>query len=301
MDGFISRRRRRKRGPGFPALLSLSAWFMAADLARAQGDAQARDRSVFGRPAAPLDEPLVTDRPDFTESTDAVPFGRLQIEMGYTFTYDREHDERTRDHTGPELLIRAGLFDNFELRIGWDGYAWSEDQFRAENRSGRPVTVEDWTQAANDLSLGFKYKFFEQEGLRPHFGVIGEVSLPSGSSAGSSGDVDPQVVLLWAYDLSDRLALAGNFGIGAPTEDGDRFAQASGSVSLAAALTGRLGGFVEYFGLYPNAEHADCAHSLDGGLTYLINDNLQVDWRVGLGINEEADDFFTGVGFAWRF
>ena len=48
---------------------------------------------------APLTEPLVTDRPDFTESTDAVPRGHFQLEMGYTFTYDRERKERRRDHT----------------------------------------------------------------------------------------------------------------------------------------------------------------------------------------------------------
>ena len=37
-----------------------------------------------------------------------------------------------------------------------------------------------------------------------------------------------------------------------------------------------------------------------GGLTFLIHCDFQVDWRVGFGLNEEADDFFTGVGFAWR-
>ena len=30
--------------------------------------------------------PLVTDRPDFTESAVGVPIGRVQIEAGYTWT-----------------------------------------------------------------------------------------------------------------------------------------------------------------------------------------------------------------------
>ncbi|MCZ6654354.1 MAG: hypothetical protein O7D91_15175, partial [Planctomycetota bacterium] len=31
-------------------------------------------------------EPLITDRPDFTESTDAIPTGHFQLEAGYMFT-----------------------------------------------------------------------------------------------------------------------------------------------------------------------------------------------------------------------
>ncbi|MFQ5990494.1 MAG: hypothetical protein ACE5K9_11330 [Candidatus Methylomirabilales bacterium] len=31
-------------------------------------------------------DPLVTDRPDFTESTETVAPGRFQIEAGYTFS-----------------------------------------------------------------------------------------------------------------------------------------------------------------------------------------------------------------------
>ena len=58
--------------------------------------------------------------------------------------------------------------------------------------------------------------------------------------------------------------------------------------------------FVEYYGLYPNAEHRDAAHTPNGGFTFQINNNFQIDWRIGGGLNEEADDFFTGVGFAWR-
>ena len=86
-----------------------------------------------------------------------------------------------------------------------------------------------------------------------------------------------------------------------PTEDGSRFFQTSASLSVAFAVTDRLGTYVEYFGFYPNAEGSDCAHSINSGLTYLINNNFQIDLRVGAGLNEEADDFFTGIGFAWRF
>jgi hypothetical protein len=249
----------------------------------------------------PLTEPLVTDRPDFTESTDAVPSGYVQLEMGYTFTYDREGEDRVRSHTMPEMLWRIGLFEDFELRIGWEGYTFEESQTLTETDRGRPVLRETWSQGANDLSLGFKYEYCEQDGLVPHFGVIGEITVPSGSAGFSSGDVDPEVKLLWAYDLTEWLSVAGNVNFAVPTEDGHRFFQTAASVSAAASITDALGTYVEYFGFYPASQHTDCAHYLNGGFTYLITNNFQVDVRAGVGLNEEAEDFFTGIGFAWRF
>ncbi len=264
-------------------------------------EADSWERGVLGFRAAPLDEPLVTDRPDFTESTDAVPLGRVQLEMGYTFTYDREGDERRRDHSAPEFLARIGIAEGWELRIGWAGYAWTQERQRSETQVGRPITREAWSQGANDMSLGFKVKLAEQRGLIPHLGVIGEISVPTGSAGTGSGDVDPAVKLLWAYELSERLSVAGNINVAVPTEDAHRFVQASGSVTTALAVSERWGAYLEYFGFYPNADGADCAHYVNGGVTYLINDNLQFDWRIGAGLNRAADDLFTGVGFSWRF
>jgi hypothetical protein len=258
-------------------------------------------RNFLGLRAAALTEPLVTDRPDFTESTDAVPFGRLQWEGGYTFTCDREGPTRVRDHSAPETLLRVGIVENWELRIGLNGYSWTETLNREPNERGRAVSRESWTQGANDLSFGVKVKLLEQQGWIPHFGVIAEASVPSGSAGYTSGDVDPGVKLLWAYDLSDRFALAGNVNFASLTDEAERFFEVSASISLAVELSERWGTYVEYFGFYP-VDHDDrCTHYLNGGLTYLVSENFQLDARVGFGLNREADDFFTGVGFAVRF
>ncbi len=292
---------------GAVAALVLLVWVASTSAGVGTGEPQADEAQVktvrgpLGLPAAPLTEPLVTDRPDFTESTEAVPFGRVQLEMGYTFTWDHEDGERVKDHTAPEGLLRLGLWENFELRIGWEGYSWSQARFGDESPRGRPITRREWSQGASDLSLGFKYKLVEQDGLVPHFGIIGELSLPSGSAGVSSGDVDPAVKLLWAHDLTDDLAVAGNVNFAVPTEEAGRFFQTAASVSLAYSLTERLGTYIEYYGFYPNTRTSDCAHYVNGGFTYLLTDNLQFDIRAGVGLNEEADDFFSGIGFSWRF
>lgn len=252
-------------------------------------------------PTEPLDGPLVTDRPDFTESTDAIPTGHAQLEMGYTFTYDREGRTRVRSHAAPEFLLRVGVARNFELRLGWEGYNWSQTHAQTTTPAGRSVQREEWDQGASDFSIGVKYKFAEQEETRPHMGIIAGLSVPSGSRNLSAGDVEPEVVFLWAYDVDDRFSIAGNAGFTIRSDHGDRFVQGKASLSIAYAITDRIGTYAEYFGLYPNAEHSDAAHSVNAGVTYLINDNFQLDARVGAGLNEEADDFFAGIGFAYRW
>lgn len=257
--------------------------------------------SHFDLNPAPLDKPLVTDRPDFTESTSVVPRGRLQLEGGYTFTYDRENGRRIKDHTFPEFLLRTGLVDDVELRIGWAGFSLTESLFREQNDAGRHVWTTAHDDAGTDMDVGFKLHLIEQNGLVPEFGVIGSLSLPTGASGKTSGDIDPQVKWLWSYDLTDRLSLSGNVNLAVPTSADARFFQTAASASLAYTWTDWLGSFAEYYGFYPNDRGRDSAHYLDGGFSFRITDNVQFDVRAGFGLNREADDFFSGVGFAFRF
>lgn len=257
--------------------------------------------NVLGLDAEPLTEPMVTDRPDFTESTAVVPFGHLQLETGYTYTYDDEGGRRVSDQTFPEALLRIGIVKKWELRLGWTGWSLTEDLFMEKNDSGRPVHREIHDDAGTDMIIGFKRHLLAQEGIRPDLGVIGELSLPTGSDSKSSGDVDPQIKILWSYELPADFALSGNLNLGVPTSGDHRFFQTSASVSLGYSLTDWMGAYVEYFGFYPNDRWTDCAHTANGGLTFLITDNLQFDVRTGVGLNEEADDFFTGAGLSIRF
>lgn len=244
---------------------------------------------------------MQTDRPDFTEGTLAVPRGRLQLEGGYTFTYDREGRTRTVDHAFPEFLLRLGLVDDLELRVGWAGWSLTEQLVFERNEAGRRVWRTEHDDAGTDMTVGFKWHLLDQDGPVPDFGVIGQLTLPTGAAGKSSGDVDPEVKLVWAYDLTESLSIAGNVNLAAPTAEAGRFFQASGSVSLGYAVCDWLGAYVEYFGFYPADRGTDAAHTLNGGFTFPIGDQLQFDIRAGFGLNEEAADILAGAGFAVRF
>lgn len=88
------------------AAVSLSlATCAAADMAttpRATDDS--KPLSIW---RVPLTEPIITDRPDFTESAVTVPRGHLQLETGYTGAYDREDGKRESAHSFPEALLSS--------------------------------------------------------------------------------------------------------------------------------------------------------------------------------------------------
>lgn len=74
--------------------------------------------TAYAQAPVSVDVPeIVTDRPDFTESSEIIPFGWLQIESGVSL----EGDAVTRAFTAPSALLRFGLGLRTEFRFGAEG------------------------------------------------------------------------------------------------------------------------------------------------------------------------------------
>jgi hypothetical protein len=117
-----------------------------------------------------------------------------------------------------------------------------------------------------------------------------------------------ELCLVWSCDL-ERLwgdkwtgfGVYGNFNLAYPTTNGDRFLQGAGSICGTYAINDNLGVFAEYYVVRPAAKGTDAAHSIDCGTTYLLNDRIQLDARVGVGLNRTADNAYVGVGISFLF
>lgn len=226
--------------------------------------------------------PLITDRPDFTESASAVAPGHVQLEAGYTFTHIDDVDE----HTLGELLFRIGLWDRFEGRIGVNSIAWVND--------GDETGIED-------PSLGVKAELVTAQGGRPAIAILIGSTVPIGDDDIGEDDWQPGVTGAFAWDLSDRLGLGVNVGYTYASEDDERFDQGSASVALGVGITERTGAYVETFTIFPAGDDTDDDVTLNGGITYLVNNSFQLDARVGAGLTDDAPDVFVGFGVARRW
>lgn len=240
--------------------------------------------------------PLVTDRPDQTESASLVPLGYVQFEAGWGFTQRRDGGVRLRSHTIPAALARVGLWHRLEGRVGFAGW------MRAETVSTGGTTI---AAGVGDLDVGFKYQLAAALGMRPQIALIGTLTLPTGEADFGGERADPSVRLAFANELSDRVGLGYNVGamwtsmpdVGGATRT---LVDALYTVAFGFTVNDMIGAFAESFGTFALSEGAASEHLLDGGFTLLLRDNLQLDISAGAGLNGAADDWFVGGGFAVR-
>ncbi|MEX2175333.1 MAG: transporter [Pirellulaceae bacterium] len=249
--------------------------------------------SFTGGPPGP-DEPLASDRPDFTEASTTVGRGVVQLEMGYTYISDDDGPNHSHAHSYPELLARIGLLAEWlEFRIAYNHVSGVEDI------DSLPLNE---TSGGEDLYLGFKLALTPQEGILPEMALMPQMTVPTGQDDFTAGIVLPGLNWLYGWEINDRFSTAGSTQLNKAVDDLDEvyweFAQ---SWTVGISLTERCGAYTEWFALVPSgSDAARTQHYFNGGLVFPITNDLQFDVRAGLGLSDASDDFFAGAGMVVR-
>lgn len=241
------------------------------------------------------DEPLASDRPDFTESSTTVGRGVAQVELGYTYISNVDGGVHTNSHSFPEMLWRIGMFaDWFELRLGYNG--------------GTGLVVAEplgtfTASGSEELYLGAKLGLTLQQGFLPEMALVPQMAIPTGSSALTSGHVLPGVNWLYGWDITDWLSCGGSTQMNKAVDDsGAMYYEVAQSMTFGLGLTDRIGFYGEWFFLtHTAATQAHTEHYLDGGFTFSVNNDLQLDIRAGIGLSDASDNYFAGTGLVKRF
>jgi hypothetical protein len=238
-----------------------------------------------------LDEPIVTDRPDFTEASVTVGRGVLQLESGYTYAFDDDGVTRVSTHSYPEALFRYGIFaDWFELRL-------------AQNIGGTDDGLLEQS-GTEDLYLGFKIALTPQEGILPEMAIVPQMTVPTGDDAFTADRLLPGANWLYGWDINDFLSTAGSTQFNSSVDDaaGEVYTEWAQSWTVGYSLSDRVGAYTEWFALFPHgADAVKAEHYFNGGFTYLLSNDIQWDIRAGVGLNDAADDYFVGMGLSLRF
>ncbi|MGQ9575433.1 MAG: transporter [Thermoguttaceae bacterium] len=245
------------------------------------------------RPVEEWPAPVSHQRFELADRISALTGGRVQIEAGYVFTSDGGLGQRTMEHTLPDFLLRVGLSRRLELRLGWPGYVATLE----DGPGGRQTT--DRTLRPN---VGLMLDLWPQRAWIPQTAVLGSVPITLEGDLLAMESLQPLSQLLYAWYLTGRLALGGTTGFSVFQHQGDHFLQFEQTASADWLLSDRLGAFVEWTVLVDHGSAEDGSeHLLGGGLSLLGTDRFQVSWRAGVGLNERAPDFVTGVRCAVRF
>lgn len=233
-------------------------------------------------------EPLVTDRPDFTESTETVARGMRQLEAGTTFS--RTFAER--NGSVGEALLRIGVARRTELRVGLNSFSMA--------RSGGATA-----SGFEDISLGTKIKLLDggpAGSLKPALSLIVASSLPTGANEFRARKPQPEMKFGAAWDITSRVAFSSNLNYARVSEAAADYGEFAATGSVGVTLTDRLGAYAEYFTFMPTAVNLSASRYVNGGFTYGLTDNLQLDLRSGFGAHRRADlDYFFGAGVSRRW
>lgn len=241
-----------------------------------------------------LNEPLVTDRPDFTEASSTVGQGVAQLEFGYTFTENRDNGDSERSHSIGEPLLRYGILAN------WLEFRVAVFPVQTVSTTGG---VRTSTGGVEDLYLGFKIGLTPQEGFLPEMAIVPQMTVPSGSNAFTNDEVLAGVNWLYSWGVSDDFAIGGSTQFNRSLDDtGEGYIEFAQSLTGVLTLTDELGFYTEWYAFFPSgADTARVEHYLNGGFTYLVSNDVQWDIRVGTGLSDASDDYFVGTGLSIRF
>lgn len=250
------------------------------------------------RQRARRDGYIETDRPSFTLSDSTVPMGWLQVESGYEYWSLQESVTSSTDfhrtlNVLPNLFVRYGWNDWIELRAEWGGVAMVDEWYES---GGTRLAERDFTVDA-DLKLGVKLQTTRGGGWIPKSALVTSLSLPTGDG---SGNVDPDVLYIYNWSLTD------SFSIGGMTGAYFNACFSDPAISFAQSVIARYycsPAFDLFYEFYWLTNDGDWSAIMDAGLRWRPLANLQFDAKVGTPIGNEPqlDGILTGVGVSFRY
>ena len=209
---------------------------------------------------------IITDRPDQTESSSTIR--GVQIESGLLVESDIYM---------PGTLLRLAITDNIEVRVF--------NQFEFIKGDDEILT--------SDLEVGTKLQLYQNDNSNVEVAFLTHLIVPTGSAMITNDKIGTINKLCISHPTDNRIGVGYNIGY---NYFGENRGDVTYSVVLGSSLTDKVSIYIEPYGEFVNFNNS--ISNLNYGLTYLINDNFQLDCSSGIGLNHDMN--FVSFGFSWR-
>ena len=224
---------------------------------------------------------IITDRPDQTESSSTIPINSFQIETGMLFEQVDACNFESNTWSLPTTLLRFGITKIIELRLA--------NQFSSIYSKNEEQT---YNFGFGDLEFGTKIQILRNENINTEIAFITHIVFPFGDKRISNEQLGSISKLSISHQIANNVSIGYNIGY-------NYFGQSNGigtySVAIGFGLGEKLGFYIEPYGEWINFE--TWASNLDGGFTYLLQPNIQLDISYGVGLNYHMH--YASVGFSW--
>jgi hypothetical protein len=221
---------------------------------------------------------IATDRPDVTNSSLVVPQGSFQQENGVNIS----GRDGGQVWDGTNTRLRLGIAQCFEVLVDLP------DFFDA--LSGRGDT------GFTNVTPALKWQISplpEKVDLSATMGV----GLPTGTRAIVEQGAQPYVQFPWSWELSDGWGLSGMFtNFFTPSVPTSKIAGETTFV-IEREFGKSTFLFVEYVGDY--REYGGPSYLFNSGGGYRFTRTQQIDFHIGIGLNDIAPSYIFGIGYSY--
>ncbi len=249
----------------------------------------------FDMAAETAEDEIETDRDSFTPATTTAGDGLWIVEAAYSFIDNRGVPET---HSYPELILRRGVGDWLELRLGWNyevGGAGSPISGNIPSDFGEEAEIERESR----ILYGAKAKLTEQGGWRPESTVIVQGFTPT---SGESNDTQLSTTYVFGWVAEGGTVWDSAIRYSTSSQEEDDFNVWAPSTVLKIPVGERWKAHVEYFGIFSDGREEETSqHYFSPGAHYLVTPNFEVGVRVGWGLNDQSSNFFSNTGIGWRY
>ena len=237
-------------------------------------------------------EELETDRDSFTFAPTTAGRGLSIFESSYSFIDNRTGPEA---HSVPETLLRRGIGDHIELRLGFNYEAGGPGTVSGSEVGGQDLETEDESR----VLYGTKVETSEQDGWLPRSAAVVQGYTPIyGPSTASTVVVGES----WGWRFANGWEWTSAIRYGTGFDKGDAFNQWAPSTVVKVPVGERWNVHAEYFGILSTGkeEPVDAQFASVGGHV-LVTEDFELGLRVGWGLNESSPNFFTNLGIGIRY
>jgi hypothetical protein len=242
-----------------------------------------------------FEDSIETDRDAFTPSTQTVERSRLILESSYSFLDNRGSPET---HSFPELLIRYGLMERIELRLGWN-YEVGGVSSAVSGADVVEAQVGKGLPSESNILYGLKLRLSKQDAWLPDSSLILQGQTPT---SGESNTTKLNGAYVFGWELPNRWRLDSALRLETDSESTNHFEIWAPSAVLRVPIGERWQVHAEYFGLFSQGKQEEFTrHFFSTGGHVLLTPNWELGVRVGWGLNEQSSRFFSNVGFGFRF
>ena len=225
------------------------------------------------------EEEFTADRPGASTGPATVGRGVIQLEQGVQ--YDGVGDGYGQ-FTFSNTLLRYGLFDGVELRLGGDALIHH--------------TYDKWQPAFAGLAVGTKISCFEGRGAIPAISVLADFAIPG--TAGNGFETEhftPSLYLLFENSVNDWLSIG--YNVGAEWDGSTPAPTTFVALCLGFSISERLGCFAESYNYFGKAGNSYCA---DLGFNYMVGERVQLDVAANLDVCNPKQCWAVSLGVAWQ-